>query len=156
MSVTLKRKVAISFQATVWQDGAVQATSAFHVDGDLYIKDGCTYLTFKEERAHQEEEIQTTLKWDETTLLLIRRGAVTMRQPFIDGQETCGRYVTAHMSCETKATTEQLAVEVPLSRGEHGHIHVRYGFWLQGQETGVHEICLRVMDREAERGGTCS
>ncbi|MDV2684561.1 DUF1934 family protein [Alkalihalophilus lindianensis] len=112
----------------------------FTARGELYHKGSQDYLRF-EEALTETESVQTTMKWDGRELMLIRQGSVLMRQAFISGEESLGRYVTSEASWETKAITDKVLVTWP-TRKQRGKIHIKYRFLLQGQDAGEHEVRL--------------
>ncbi len=67
-----------------------------------------------------------------------------MRQAFKAKNETYGRYVMPEASWETRAVTDTLLVQWPTNTRPKGKLYVRYRFFLQGQDTGDHEIRLTI------------
>ncbi len=112
----------------------------FTTRGELFHKGRQDYLRF-EEALSDSEKVQTTMKWDGRELMLIRQGTILMRQGFVVGEETFGRYVTPDASWETTAITDKLLVQWPSGK-TRGKIKLTYKFLLQGQETGTHEVRL--------------
>ncbi len=105
----------------------------FHKGDDYYIRFKEAYLT--------ADEIQTTLKWNGEELLLLRHGDIFMRQSFIVGKETSGRYGTKEAAFETTAFTDTLRVQLPINE-KKGSIEIVYRFRIQGQHTGTHHLNL--------------
>ncbi len=120
----------------------------FTTQGELYYKGGHEYLRFQETLS-ETEKVQTTMKWNGRELMLIRQGVILMRQPFIAGEETIGRYVTPEASWETRAKTDMLVVTWPLNK-EQGQIELGYQFALQGQDTGKHYVLLTLEEETTE------
>ncbi|MFS0788468.1 DUF1934 family protein [Shouchella sp. 1P09AA] len=143
----MKRKVQISFQTMTYLEGQQPDSFSFVTEGDFYIKNNASYLRFKEAHTHGQD-VYSTMKWDGEELMLIRQGAIIMRQSFASKQETLGRYVTPEASWETKAITETLFVQLPKANKSKGKIYVRYHFFLQGQSTGEHEIRIGIERKE--------
>ncbi|MDY7224313.1 DUF1934 domain-containing protein [Halalkalibacterium halodurans] len=134
-----KRHVRILFQTKIDRHGEIEDYE-FTTKGELYHKGTQDYLRFQEVLSDQEN-VQTTLKWDGRELVLIRQGDVLMRQSFLRGIQTSGRYVTPQISWESVATTESVIVRWPQGK-QKGVIHLRYHFSLQGQDTGIHDVRL--------------
>ncbi|WP_017725946.1 DUF1934 domain-containing protein [Halalkalibacterium ligniniphilum] len=134
-----KRPITITFKTRIERQGETEEYE-FNARGELYHRGSQDYLRF-EEGVSESEKVQTTIKWDGRELILIRQGAILMRQAFITGIETSGRYVTPQASWETKANTERVLVQWPQGK-RRGVLHLRYHFTLQGQDTGVHEVRL--------------
>lgn len=139
MKKTIKRSVKLRFQTKINHDGHTDSYE-FTTRGELFHKGSQDYLRFEEDLS-DTNSVQTTMKWDGRELMLIRQGAILMRQGFIAGEETLGRYVTTEASWETKAVTDKLSVQWPSGKSR-GRIKLIYTFMLQGQETGTHEIRL--------------
>ncbi len=136
-----KRIVKLTFQTKI-NHGNHQDSYHFTSRGELFHKGNQDYLRFEETLA-ERETVQTTMKWDGLELMLIRQGVVLMRQAFVAGKTTLGRYVTPEASWETKADTDKVLVQWPQGK-QRGLIHIRYRFALQGQDTGEHEVRLRL------------
>ncbi len=127
------------FQNRIQHDDHTESYE-FTSKGELYHKGRQDYLRF-EEALTKTETVQTTIKWDGHELMLIRQGTVIMRQGFVSGKETLGRYVTPEASWETKADTDKVTVVWP-THNQRGKIHIKYRFTLQGQDAGEHEVRL--------------
>ncbi len=127
------------FQTTI-QHGDHTESYEFTARGELYHKGSQDYLRF-EEALSEQDTVQTTMKWDGQELTLIRQGVILMRQAFIAGKKTVGRYVTPEASWETTAQTEKVFVRWPNGK-QRGRIQIRYTFSLQGQNAGQHEVRL--------------
>ncbi|MFC0561133.1 DUF1934 domain-containing protein [Halalkalibacter alkalisediminis] len=139
MKNTIKRYVKLRFQTKINHDDQTDSYE-FTTRGQLFHKGSQDYLRFEEDLS-DDHSVQTTMKWDGRELMLIRQGSILMRQGFIVGEETLGRYVTPDASWETKAMTEKLSVQWPSGKNR-GRIKLVYKFMLQGQETGTHEVRL--------------
>ncbi|GAE26850.1 hypothetical protein JCM9140_2954 [Halalkalibacter wakoensis JCM 9140] len=139
MNKTTKRSLKMRFQTKI-DHGDHTDSYEFTTRGELFHKGSQDYLRF-EEVLSENESVQTTMKWDGRELMLIRQGAILMRQGFIVGEETLGRYVTSDASWETTASTEKLLVQWPTGKNR-GRIQLTYKFALQGQETGTHSVRL--------------
>ncbi|GAE33592.1 DUF1934 domain-containing protein [Halalkalibacter akibai] len=139
MKKAIKRSVKMRFQTKIF-NGDHSDSYEFTTRGELFHKGNQDYLRF-EEAFSENESVQTTMKWDGRELMLIRQGSILMRQGFIVGEETRGRYVTPDASWETKALTDKLLVQWPSGK-TRGKIKLIYKFKLQDQETGTHEVRL--------------
>ncbi|WP_100405758.1 DUF1934 domain-containing protein [Bacillus solitudinis] len=139
MQKPLKRIVKLNFQTSIQHENHTESYE-FTARGELFHKGNQDYLRF-EEVLSEHESVQTTMKWDGQELTLIRQGVILMRQAFITGKKTVGRYVTPEASWETVAQTEKILVQWPNGKSR-GRIHLRYRFALQGQDTGQHEVRL--------------
>lgn len=142
MNKPQKRRLRLSFQTNIELHGEVESYE-FASEGELYHKRNQDYLRFTEEFG-VDSKVQTTMKWDGHELTLIRQGDVLMRQTFRSGESTIGRYVTPEATWETRAETEFVIVQWPTLQKPRGRIYIRYQFFLQGQQTGNHEIRLKL------------
>lgn len=146
MNKPIKRRLRLTFQTNIELQGELDSYE-FTTDGELYHKGTQDYLRFTE-KFGVDESVQTTMKWDKEELTLIRQGDVLMRQTFVSNKETFGRYVTSEVSWETKAETEVVLVQWPTFQKPRGRIYIRYRFWIAGQETGSHEIRLKLEEAD--------
>ncbi|MDQ0207078.1 YwiB family protein [Alkalicoccobacillus murimartini] len=145
MNKPVKRALRLTFQTNIELNGEIDSYE-FSTEGELYHKREQDYLRFVETFG-VDKKVQTTMKWDGEELTLIRQGDVLMRQTFVSGKSTIGRYVTPEASWETKSDTEVVLVQWPTIQKPRGKIYIRYRFWLAGQETGSHEIRLKLEER---------
>ncbi|MBP3952755.1 DUF1934 domain-containing protein [Bacillus suaedae] len=139
MNKPIKRFLKMRFQTKVEHEDHTDSYE-FTARGELFHKGSQDYLRF-EEALSKDETVQTTMKWDGRELMLIRQGVILMRQGFVAGQQTLGRYVTPEASWETVATTEKVLVQWPQGKSR-GRIEIKYRFTLQGQDTGKHQVRL--------------
>ncbi|KMK78223.1 DUF1934 domain-containing protein [Alkalihalobacillus pseudalcaliphilus] len=139
METVIKKPIKLRFRTAIDQ-GEHKEVYEFTTSGLLFRKGSSEYLRF-EETFGNNEQVQTTIKWNGQELTLIRQGTILMRQAFVQGEKTFGRYVTPDISWETTATTEKVLVVWPKGKTK-GKIHLKYHFLLQGQDTGTHEVRL--------------
>ncbi|HBI02981.1 MAG TPA: hypothetical protein DDY49_03005 [Paenibacillaceae bacterium] len=87
----------------------------------------------------QEEQGPSLLKISENEITVIRRGQVTMRQPFRTGVLTSGTYInpTGKMFMETH--THEIICEKD-TQGEFLGVMWRYDLRLNGQEVGQNRV----------------
>ncbi|TWI59744.1 DUF1934 domain-containing protein [Halalkalibacter nanhaiisediminis] len=139
MEKAIKRAIKMRFQTKI-AHGDHTESYEFTTRGELYHKGNNDYLRF-EESLSETDTVQTTMKWNGRELMLIRQGVILMRQAFVSGEKTVGRYVTPEASWETTATTDKVFVQWPSGK-QKGSIQLSYQFALQGQDTGVHQVRL--------------
>ncbi|KGA96047.1 hypothetical protein AJ85_19835 [Alkalihalobacillus alcalophilus ATCC 27647 = CGMCC 1.3604] len=147
MEKIVKKSIKMVFK-TLIQQGDHKEAYEFTTRGDLFKKGQSEYLRF-EEKFGEEQTVQTTMKWNGHELMLIRQGSILMRQAFIAGETTVGRYVTPEISWETTAKTEKVIVAWPNGK-KRGKIHLRYHFLMQGQDTGTHEVRLTLEEDKSK------
>ncbi|MET3506726.1 DUF1934 domain-containing protein [Halalkalibacter oceani] len=138
MKKAIQRSIKMRFQTRIDHQDHTDAYE-FTTRGELFHKGKHDYLRFEE--VLNNETIQTTMKWNGRELILIRQGVILMRQTFIAGETTVGRYVTPEASWETTAVTEKVFVQWPAGKVK-GRIDLTYQFELQGQATGKHTVRL--------------
>lgn len=135
----MKRSIKMRFQTKIEHDDHTESYE-FTTRGELFHKGNQDYLRFKEALS-ETDTVQTTMKWNGHELMLIRQGVILMRQAFVAGETTVGRYVTPEASWETTATTDKVLVQWPSGK-RRGRIELSYQFALQGQDTGKHQVRL--------------
>lgn len=95
------------------------------------------YITF------QEEQGTSLLKIADQEVTVIRRGQVTMRQPFRTGVVTSGTYInpTGKMYMETH--THEVVCETD-NQGQFRGVMWRYDLRLNGQEVGQNRVTCKI------------
>ncbi|MBB6450503.1 uncharacterized beta-barrel protein YwiB (DUF1934 family) [Geomicrobium halophilum] len=108
-------------------------------DGELVEKEQSTYVTFTEQ-LQDIGEVKTVIKIQQDTLTIIRQGAVSMRQAYMEGKETEGSYSTPYGSFQTLAKTKRVQVEYP--EDAVVNIQIAYDLELQGQNAGFYQVTI--------------
>ncbi|MBQ9377532.1 MAG: DUF1934 domain-containing protein [Schwartzia sp.] len=109
-------------------------------EGRHFYKNGLHYVLYDDHMA--DEKISTTLKIAPDSVLLLRRGAVSQEQRFVEGTESTSEYRTPFGSLELSVATSRMEVACGDVSGE---IHVDYAMFVGGtwqSDNALHiEIC---------------
>lgn len=87
------------------REGARKETVAFEANGQYYVKGQGTYVTFQE--PNEQGEVKTIIKIQDEQVLIMRSGAVSMRQTHVKGEWTTGTYTSelVRLHCKRKLIT---------------------------------------------------
>ncbi len=109
-------------------------------EGRHFYKNGLHYVLYDDHMA--DEPISTTLKIAPDSVLLLRRGAISQEQRFVEGVESTGEYRTPFGSLSLSVATSHMEVACGDVSGE---IHVDYAMFVNGawqSDNALHiEIC---------------
>jgi uncharacterized beta-barrel protein YwiB (DUF1934 family) len=121
------------------RDGSRKETVAFNANGLYYEKGKSRYLAFQE--PHEQGEVKTIVKMQDSEVLIMRSGVVSMRQVYKKGQWTQGMYQNAlgQFSMDTK--TDNVLVQWS-EKKKKGSLFVTYQLLLQGNEAGRYTITI--------------
>lgn len=101
-------------------------------EGELIKKGTSYYLNYQEEDPELGRS-QHVLKLGADQGVIMRRGAVSMRLPFILGEETSGDYQSPYGPFSMRVSTDIFKMKWS---GRSGLIHLRYNLELQGEPVG--------------------
>ncbi|QDI91727.1 DUF1934 domain-containing protein [Salicibibacter halophilus] len=135
--------VQVSMKTEVQQGGE---RKDIHVNGkgELVEKERSTYVTFTEQ-LQDIGEVKTVIKIQRRSeLTIIRSGAVSMRQAYVEGEEKSGSYGTPYGTFETLAKTKQVDVEYP--NESLLNVTLDYDLELQGQLAGSYQVAIDVKE----------
>ncbi|MCQ2010768.1 DUF1934 domain-containing protein [Sporolactobacillus sp. STSJ-5] len=76
-----------------------------------------------------------TIRVSGSEALILRKGALPMRQPLMVGQTIAGTYDTEYGRMETKAAAETID-SITDSSGDSGSVRIVYALSIQGQSVG--------------------
>lgn len=127
-------------QVTEIQDGRRKETVKLESDGKLYIKDQATIIAFEENLEHVGN-VKTMIKIKEDEVLVMRTGAVSMRQVFRKGEETVGEYKSQAGKMQMRTKTEVANYQYQ-QKNNKGKIVLAYRLNLQGEDVGRYRITL--------------
>jgi len=135
--------IEVSMKTEVQQGGE---RKDIHVSGqgELVEKERSTYVTFTEQ-LQDIGEVKTVIKIQrESELTIIRSGAVSMRQAYVQGEGKAGSYGTPYGTFETLAKTKHVKVGYP----NESLINVKldYDLELQGQLAGSYQVAIDVKE----------
>ncbi|QQK78033.1 DUF1934 domain-containing protein [Salicibibacter cibarius] len=135
--------IQVSMKTEVQQGGE---RKEIHVNGkgELVEKENSTYVTFTEQ-LQDIGEVKTVIKiQQESDLTIVRSGAVSMRQAYMEGEEKAGSYGTPYGTFETLAKTKHVQVDHP--NESLLHVKLDYDLELQGQLAGSYQVAIDVKE----------
>ncbi|WP_028400615.1 DUF1934 domain-containing protein [Ectobacillus panaciterrae] len=121
------------------RDGARKETIAFDTNGLYYEKGQSTYLTFQE--PNEQGEVNTVVKIQGTDVLIMRSGAVSMRQTHKKGQQTNGMYTSELGAFALQTKTDNVLFEWS-EKTKKGRLFLTYALLLNGSDAGRYAITI--------------
>jgi uncharacterized beta-barrel protein YwiB (DUF1934 family) len=107
--------------------------------GQYYIKDESTFLRFIEE--HDMGAVNTIVKIAEGDVLILRSGAVKMRQVFAKGKKAIGSYESPHGTFELLTDTNNIEFK-PSKHSLKGKLFLAYQLQMQGDQVGRYAMTI--------------
>ncbi|MFC0272430.1 DUF1934 domain-containing protein [Metabacillus herbersteinensis] len=111
----------------------------FQTVGEYYIKENKTYIRYDEE--HELGFVKTTLKMSENEVMVMRSGAVTMKQRFSENQLTATDYTTPFGKLQLVTHTKSIKVEKDQQKLQ-GFIRVIYELEIGENEKHLHTLFI--------------
>jgi uncharacterized beta-barrel protein YwiB (DUF1934 family) len=140
LSVTADTGTPVQLKfVTEINDQNQKQTVAFHANGQYYIKGNHTYLTFIE--PNELGEVKTIVKIKESEVLILRSGAVKMRQQFRKGELAIGSYQSQAGNMEMLTKTNDIEYKF-YDKSQKGKLFLAYTLVLQGEPTGRYSITI--------------
>jgi len=136
-SITIDQPVLIQLQSSIQHPGQDAETHNLEATGTYIKKAGTSYLKFVE--TTEGKEIRTTVKMSDDDALILRRGALDMRLPFIVGSELPGTYGNGPASFKLRVKTKRLAIN---NGHQHGSFNVAYELHAEGALLGTYELTI--------------
>ncbi|MCA1032144.1 DUF1934 domain-containing protein [Bacillus timonensis] len=142
MSVSSENGTPIKLKfVTEIRDGTRKENIAFETKGVYFRKNEATYLTFEEERPKEAGRVKTVVKISDGGVLILRSGAVKMRQSYIKKETTYGLYQSEMGQLEMETYTNNLTYDW-LHKTKKGKLYLTYQLKMQGQEAGRYTITI--------------
>lgn len=137
-------RVHINLESVVDRPDSPQETTELKTEGQFYIKDEAYYLLY-EERMEEGEAVRNTLKVTDREALVIRKGAVSMRQPLVEGEKTKGVYQNplGNMHIETKTKQADIRWSQETASGQ---IVLRYDLNMENQPVGRFQLIFNLWE----------
>ncbi|RFU62364.1 DUF1934 domain-containing protein [Peribacillus glennii] len=135
---TEKQKVKVKLRTTI-RNGAETETYEFTTFGMKFTKGNALYLQYTEE--DENGKTQTTVKYKEPEALIMRGGAVKMRQVFNPGETMNGHYESRYGSMPMQTKTESVH-HVWAEEKHEGMFVFRYELFMQGDLLGQYEMAI--------------
>ncbi|MCP8967990.1 DUF1934 domain-containing protein [Ectobacillus ponti] len=121
------------------RDGARKETIAFETNGLYYEKGQSTYVTFQE--PNEQGEVNTVLKMQDGDVLIMRSGAVSMRQTHRKGEWTNGTYNSELGTFAMQAKTDNIQFRWS-EKKRNGQLFFTYALLLNGSDAGRYSITV--------------
>lgn len=130
VKVTLKTKITVGSETEAYE---------LITFGTKFQKNSSFYLQYAEE--NEAGKVQTTVKNKDNEILLLRNGAIKMRQLFREGEMTNGHYESMYgmlaLVTKTKHAHHQWN-----DMTKEGRFDITYQMQMQGAEPGQYELTL--------------
>ena len=91
--------------------------------GQMALRDGKNYVLYEETSLTGMEGTRTTIKWDEHSVLVLRKGTYSSRQEYRSGCSCEGVYTTPYLAVTIKSTTKVVKVE---KSNKIWYLHIEY------------------------------
>lgn len=105
--------------------------------GEYIVKGNSTYLRYEEE--HELGFVKTTVKVGANEVVVMRSGAVTMKQRFIEDEKTLTDYATPFGKLQLETYTKSLTIQ----KSElEDRLVILYDLQIDENEKHVHKLAL--------------
>ncbi|WP_299093388.1 DUF1934 family protein [uncultured Metabacillus sp.] len=118
-------------------------TIEIRTKGEFVLKGKTAYLRYDEE--HELGFVKTTVKIAQGEVTVMRSGAVTMKQRFIQGKPTLTDYTTPFGKLQLETKTKSLEVK---SKGLEGKLVILYDLQIDEKEKHVHTLMLTYKEEQ--------
>ncbi len=112
-------------------------TIEMHTIGEHFLKGNTVYLRYNEE--HELGFVKTTVKISPDEVMVMRSGAVTMKQRFIQGQKTMTDYATPFGKLQLEINTNSLLID---HTELEDRLVVLYDLQIDENEKHVHKLMI--------------
>ena len=133
------RYVTIKLHSSIRHPGQDEEKHELNAKGLLIEKAGKSYLKYEEQQSGKS--IQTIVKLDSTDALIMRRGAVTMRLPFVASGERPGTYGSGPATFDLVVKTAKLDF-TEQEDNSGGRFNVNYDLHAEGSLLGTYELTI--------------
>ncbi|PFJ17507.1 hypothetical protein COD67_08215 [Bacillus cereus] len=123
------------------REGARKETVAFETDGQYYVKGQGSYITFQE--PNEQGEVKTIIKIQDEQVLIMRSGAVSMRQTHVKGEWTVGTYTSELGTFALQTKTDNVLFKWSDEK-KKGQLFLTYALLLSEQEAGRYTITINL------------
>jgi uncharacterized beta-barrel protein YwiB (DUF1934 family) len=139
-----KQNVKVTLRTTI-DNGSETESHELITFGTKFTKGNDFYLQYSEDG--ETGKTQTTIKYKDVEALLMRGGAVKMRQLFRPGEMTNGHYESQYgmMPMVTKAISIQHHQTID---ADSGQIIFNYELYMQGDSLGRYEMVVAYKEEE--------
>ena len=133
------RNVLIRLYSSIRHPDQDEEKHELTANGLLIEKAGKSYLKYEEQQSGKS--IQTIVKLDSTDALIMRRGAVTMRLPFVAAGERLGTYGSGPATFDLVVKTDKLEFTEQKDKSG-GRFNVNYDLHAEGSLLGTYELTI--------------
>lgn len=142
-----EEKIPVSLKlVTEIRDQSRKENMVQETEGFLYAKNNATFLSYNEE-IENAGEVQTVVKIQDEKVLIIRTGAVTMKQTFTKGKETEGTYQSPYGKMSMVTKTEN--IRTSFKNIHNGKLFLTYLLEMQGNQLGRYRMTFSFSSNEA-------
>ncbi|GGE28706.1 hypothetical protein GCM10011391_04100 [Pullulanibacillus camelliae] len=135
-------EVKIRLKSVIKHTDMGPETTVLHTKGVLYIKGGAYFLRYKEEM-EGVGSVDHTVKIKGDEALILRTGAVSMRQPLKVGEALTGSYNSPYGQMETVTTLNRCEAGWQ-DKSRNGRLLISYDLVLQGQAVGRFTLTFKL------------
>ncbi|PEE30410.1 hypothetical protein COL24_03475 [Bacillus toyonensis] len=125
------------------REGARKETVAFEANGQYYVKSQGTYVTFQE--PNEQGEVKTIIKIQDEQVLIMRSGAISMRQTHVKGEWTTGTYTSELGTFALQTKTDNVLFKWSDEK-KKGQLFLTYALLLSEQEAGRYTITINLKE----------
>lgn len=125
------------------REGARKETVAFEANGQYYVKGQGTYVTFQE--PNEQGEVKTIIKIQDEQVLIMRSGAVSMRQTHVKGEWKTGTYTSELGTFALQTKTDNVLFKWSDEK-KKGQLFLTYALLLSEQEAGRYTITINLKE----------
>lgn len=136
-------QVKIHMSTTINDRGKIEKNT-FSAIGQVFHKGTSTYIMF-DEPSQTDQVTKQTVRIQEDRFTVIRNGAISMNQQFIEGKETEGTFRAPYGVFAMRTKTKQLSFQWDEQRGE-GVAKLRYTLQLQNEHAGEYDLKLTLKE----------
>ncbi|MGN9866955.1 DUF1934 domain-containing protein [Bacillus swezeyi] len=122
---------------SVIQEGSEAETIEFRTTGFYYMKKDKIYLTYHEE--HEAGKVKTIVKASENEVLVMRSGAIEMKQRFRPESRTATHYKLPFGKLELGVDTKDISVN---HHAAEGKISIEYDMIINDDQKHLHKMSI--------------
>ncbi|MDT8902814.1 DUF1934 domain-containing protein [Anaeroselena agilis] len=137
------RKVFVTVVGTQTDAGGEENRIEFMTEGSRRDRDGTSYITYRESAITGMEGTTTLLKLYPDRLIIVRVGAVDLKQEFFPGLKSHGTYKTPFGSMQIAVSTRRLDIE---SAGDRDTVTVGYDLEVDGRWQSYNTLVVEIRE----------
>ncbi|MFN2744639.1 MULTISPECIES: DUF1934 domain-containing protein [Bacillus] len=122
---------------SVIREGSETETIEFRTTGFYYTKKDKIYLSYHEE--HEAGKVKTIVKASDSEVLVMRSGAIEMKQRFRPGRRTVTHYKMPFGELELGVDTKDISVN---HESREGKISIEYDMIVRDDQKHLHKMSI--------------